>query len=57
LESDHGPAFPEFAKEDIKFKCNTQEIDAIRLWYQSKPGFTGRDLAELEVFYPNGGYF
>jgi hypothetical protein len=56
LESDHGPAFPEYPKDGIRFKCNSQETDAIRLWYQSKPGFKGRDPAELEVFYPNGGY-
>lgn len=55
-EVDIGPAFPAFAKDNIRFKCNQKQYDLPRVWYASKPGYRGPDALDIEVFYPTGGY-
>jgi len=55
-EVDIGPAFPAFAKDNVRYKCNQKQYDLPRVWYASKPGYRGPDALAIEVFYPTGAY-
>lgn len=50
-------AFPNYDKDNVRIKCNQQEVDATGLWYTSNGGFIGKDLIELEVIFPRGEYY
>jgi hypothetical protein len=56
VEVDVGPGFPDYQKDNTRFKCNEKSVDVTRLWYTSNGDFKGRDVIELEVIYPTGGY-
>ena len=56
LETDTGPDFTRYPKENVRSKCNDKEVQMARVWYQSKPDYKGNDEAEFEVIYPDGKY-
>jgi len=50
-------AFPNYEKDNVRAKCNEQQVDASGLWYVSNVSFKGQDLIELEVIFPRGEYY
>jgi hypothetical protein len=54
LETDVGPDFTRYPKNNVLAKCNDKESQVARIWYQSNPNFKGNDEAEFEVIYPDG---
>jgi hypothetical protein len=54
LETDVGPDFTHYPKDNVLSKCNEKESQVARIWYQSNPDFKGNDEALFEVIYPNG---
>jgi hypothetical protein len=54
LETDVGPDFTHYPKDNVRSKCNNKESQVARIWYQSNPDFKGNDEALLEVIYPDG---
>ena len=54
LEIEPGKGFPAYAADNIRSKCNTQEVEVTRLWYKSKADFKGRDQVQTEAFFSNG---
>jgi hypothetical protein len=54
LETDVGPDFTNYPKDNVRSKCNAKESQVARIWYQSNPDFKGNDEALLEVIYPDG---
>jgi hypothetical protein len=54
LETDVGPDFTRYPKDNVRSKCNDKETQVARIWYQSNPNFKGNDEAEFEVIYPDG---
>ncbi len=49
-------AFPDYATEDQKFKCNEKSLDLPAFYYTSRPGFKGKDRFTVEIFFSNGNY-
>jgi hypothetical protein len=54
LETDVGPDFTNYPKDNVRSKCNDKESQVARIWYQSNPNFKGNDEAAFEVIYPDG---
>jgi hypothetical protein len=54
LEVEPGKGFPSYAADNIRSKCNAQEVELTRLWYKSKADFKGRDQVQTETFFSNG---
>jgi len=46
--------FTNYAADNIRAKCNAQEVELTRVWYKSNADFKGRDQAQLEVFFSTG---
>ena len=60
-EPEHGTAkiepqtdFPSFAKDNPRFKCNTQQVEAPTLIYKPTDGYEGRDSFILFELWPSG---
>ncbi len=49
-----GPGFTNYAADNIRAKCNAQEVEITRLWYKSKADFKGRDQVQSEAFFSTG---
>jgi hypothetical protein len=47
--------FPNFARDNIRFKCNEKRIRGVSVKYKSSEGHIGPDEFEVLVLYP-GGY-
>jgi|SRR5687768_11492309 hypothetical protein len=54
LEVESGPGFTNYAADNIRAKCNAQEVEITRLWYKSKADFKGRDQVQSEAFFSTG---
>ena len=46
--------FTNYAADNIRAKCNAQEVELTRVWYKSNADFKGRDQAQLEAFFSTG---
>jgi hypothetical protein len=46
--------FTNYATDNIRAKCNAQEVELARVWYKSNADFKGRDQAQLEAFFTSG---
>jgi hypothetical protein len=46
--------FTNYAADNIRAKCNAQEVELTRVWYKSNADFKGRDQAQLEAFFTSG---
>jgi hypothetical protein len=51
---EQGEDYPNFPKDNVRSVCNTRKVPAVLLYYQSTPGYTGNDIAVLEVVFPSG---
>ena len=43
-----------YAADNIRAKCNAQEVELTRIWYKSNADFKGHDQAQLEAFFTSG---
>ncbi|HYT45638.1 MAG TPA: hypothetical protein VEP90_25155 [Methylomirabilota bacterium] len=46
--------FPDYVKDNPRFKCNTNKVRGQALNYKSSPGYKGVDSFTLLIMYPNG---
>ena len=51
LEIARDRGFTNYAADNIRAKCNAQEVELTRVWYKSNADFKGRDQAQLEAFF------
>jgi hypothetical protein len=49
LEIARDRGFTNYAADNIRAKCNAQEVELTRVWYKSNADFKGRDQAQLEA--------
>ena len=54
LEVARDRGFTNYAADNIRAKCNAQEVELTRVWYKSNADFKGRDQAQLEAFFTSG---
>ena len=54
LEIARDRGFTNYAADNIRAKCNAQEVELTRIWYKSNADFKGRDQAQLEAFFSTG---
>ncbi|WP_439394981.1 tetratricopeptide repeat protein [Bradyrhizobium sp. PMVTL-01] len=54
LEIARDRGFTSYPADNIRAKCNTQEVELTRVWYKSNADFKGRDQAQLEAFFTSG---
>ena len=54
LEIVRDRGFTNYAADNIRAKCNAQEVELTRVWYKSNADFKGRDQAQLEAFFTSG---
>jgi len=54
LEIARERGFTNYAADNIRAKCNAQEVELTRVWYKSNADFKGRDQAQLEAFFTTG---
>ena len=54
LEIERDRGFTNYAADNIRAKCNAQEVELTRVWYKSNADFKGRDQAQLEAFFSTG---
>jgi hypothetical protein len=47
-------AYPNFPRDNVRSACNTRKVPAVLLYYQSATGYTGNDIAVIEVLFPAG---
>ena len=55
LEIARDRGFTNYAADNIRAKCNAQEVELTRVWYKSNADFKGRDQAQLEAFFDSSG--
>jgi hypothetical protein len=54
LEIARDRGFTNYAADNIRAKCNAQEVELTRVWYKSNTDFKGRDQSQLEAFFTSG---
>jgi hypothetical protein len=54
LEIENGRGFTNYAADNIRAKCNAQEVELTRVWYKSNIDFKGRDQTQMETFFSTG---
>ena len=54
LEVERERGFTNYPADNIRAKCNAQEVELTRIWYKSNADFKGRDQAQLEAFFSTG---
>jgi Flp pilus assembly protein TadD len=54
LEIARDRGFTNYPADNIRAKCNAQEVELTRVWYKSNADFKGRDQAQLEAFFTSG---
>jgi hypothetical protein len=54
LEIERERGFTNYAANNIRAKCNAQEVELTRVWYKSSADFKGRDQIQLEGFFSTG---
>jgi hypothetical protein len=47
-------AYFNFPPNDIRGACNDGRIEGLAIYYESQPGFIGKDNATVEIIYPSG---
>ena len=46
--------FPQFGKDNERYKCRFKKYPSQRLYYQSAPGYVGQDRFKIENVTPYG---
>jgi hypothetical protein len=55
LEIERDRGFTNYSADNIRAKCNAQEVELTRVWYKSNADFKGHDQAQLEAFFNSSG--
>jgi len=62
-QPEHGTAemvaatsFPNFTRENIRYRCNQHEVRGQQVNYKSAEKYIGSDTLELLVLFPGGGF-
>ena len=50
---DKGEAFPAFPKDNVRYECNKKKVASSQLFYESSPGFHGKDTFTIQVRFVN----
>lgn len=53
---EQGVAYPNFAKDNVRWACNSQQVPVIVLSYTSEPGFVGSDTVSVEGVSAGGAF-
>ena len=54
IEVVSGHRFPNYAKTNVRFKCNDKKTRGLLINYKSKEGYVGPDAFDILVLYPTG---
>jgi len=54
LEIARDRGFTNYPADNIRAKCNAEEVELTRIWYKSNADFKGRDQVQLEAFFTSG---
>ena len=54
IEVVFGHRFPNYAKTNVRFKCNDKKTRGLLINYKSKEGYVGPDAFDILVLYPSG---
>lgn len=46
--------YPQFTRENERYKCRFKKYPSERLYYQSEPGYTGPDHFQIKNIMPTG---
>jgi len=47
-------AFPTYAKDNIRYKCNEHKVKGVQVNYKSAEKYVGDDTFDLLILYPAG---
>ena len=50
---ENGETYPSFAKDNVRYDCNKKKIASSQVFYESSPGFHGKDSFTIQVRYVN----
>jgi hypothetical protein len=54
VELDDGIGYTTFPPNNQRFHCNTHPVTGVRVFYQSKDGYIGKDHFDADFFAPAG---
>ena len=54
VEVEHGDLFPNFPKDNPRSACNSQKVEAVKVFYTSNPDFSGQDSVETSTVFASG---
>lgn len=49
-----GDGFPQYTKDNVRFKCTQRKLRGSLLNYKSSDGYKGPDAFEIFIFHPDG---
>jgi hypothetical protein len=55
VEVEAGSGFAVYPEKNPRSACNAKQLQGIRIKYQSKEAYIGKDTFEVEFLSPNGG--
>jgi hypothetical protein len=53
VSTEQDKAYPQYARDNPRFDCDKNLAAAILLYYQSEPGFHGRDSVTIMIRFPD----
>ena len=56
ISIEQGAAYPEFAKDDVRYSCNSKKVPSTLIFYTSEPGYTGSDTVAFDRIGVLGAY-
>lgn len=53
VSTGQGEDYPNFARDNVRYECNTKRVAVTEIFYQSNADFHGSDAFTISVRYPN----
>lgn len=53
VSSDPGEVYTNFARDNVRWDCNRKPVPGTQLFYQSDPGFEGKDSFSIAIRWPS----
>jgi len=50
---ENGDTYSSFTKDNVRYECNKKKVASSQLFYQSSPGFHGKDSFTIQVRFVN----
>ena len=50
-----GQDYPSFSRDNVRWECNRKLLGSTQVFYESAPGFHGKDSVSIEVRFPSAG--